>query len=100
LLIVLELTIEFNQENYEFDESFGLAVLELTIHPAIECCSVSVTVKLEDITAKGKMMDILYYICIYVPVYPYTENISTSKNCIFHINAYFLVIRTHLIGYD
>ena len=57
LLIVLEITIEFNEENYQVDESSGGVQLELTIHPALDCCSVSVTVKLEDITAEGKVMD-------------------------------------------
>jgi len=57
LLIVLEITIEFNEENYQVDESSGGVQLELTIHPTLDCCSVSVTVKLEDITAEGKVMD-------------------------------------------
>ena len=47
------MSLSFGSFSYEFDENIGAAQLELTLDGAIECCSISVTVKVEDITAKG-----------------------------------------------
>ena len=61
LLIFIEVSLSFGSSSHDVDENVGAVQLELTLDGAIECCSVSVTVKVEDITAKGNA-----YIHVYV----------------------------------
>ena len=53
MLIFIEVSLAFPSASYTFDEDDGIVQLELTLDGAIDCCSVSVTVKAEDVTAKG-----------------------------------------------
>ena len=53
LLVFIEVSLSLGFASYEFGEDIGAAQLELTLDGPIECCSISVTVKVEDITAKG-----------------------------------------------
>ena len=44
----------FSEQSYSFVEGIELAQPKLTLARPIMCCSVSVRVKVEDITAEGK----------------------------------------------
>ena len=52
-LLILAVSLEFGSDVYDVDENSGPVQLQLTLDGAITCCSVSVSVKLEDMTAKG-----------------------------------------------
>ena len=58
---VLGISLEFVRFSYEVDENSGQAQPALRLDGPIKCCPVSITVKVEDITAKSK-----YYACVYI----------------------------------
>ena len=50
----LDISMGFVRSMYGVDENSGLVQPVLGLDGPIECCSISVTVKVEDISAKGK----------------------------------------------
>ena len=62
-----DISIEFATTEYAVNEKRGLLQPVLKLDAPLECCSVSVTVKFEDITAKSKYFQIhtCTYECIY-----------------------------------
>ena len=59
-----DISIRFTIQEYDIDESDGPVQPVLYLDGAMGCCSLSVTVKIEDITAKGKYLHTC--ICMYV----------------------------------
>ena len=61
LLFALGASVAFTLSKFQVIEDDGPAQPVLLLSRPIECCSVSVTVKLQDVTAKGKY---LQYACV------------------------------------
>ena len=53
VFVFIEVSLAFASSAYTVDEDVGEANLELTLDGPIDCCSISVTVKVEDVTATG-----------------------------------------------
>lgn len=51
---VLGISLEFVRFSYDVNENSGQVQPVLGLDGPIECCSISVTVKVEDVTAKSK----------------------------------------------
>ena len=58
---LLEILIEFGKFSYAVDENAGEVEIVLNLDGVIKCCSVLVTVMVEDKTTEGKL---LILICI------------------------------------
>ena len=71
LYIFIEILLELGQSSYEFDEDIGQAELELVLDGSLDCCSILVRVKVEDMTATGKCLANCVYIYIYIYIYIY-----------------------------
>ena len=71
LYIFIEVLLEFGDSSYEFDEDIGQAELELVLDGPLDCCSILVRVKVEDITATGKCLANSVCVCIYIYIYIY-----------------------------
>ena len=56
LYVFIDILLEFGQSSYEFDENFGQPELELVLDASLDCCSILVRVKVEDMTATGKCL--------------------------------------------
>ena len=54
LLPFVAIAISFKQPNFDVMEGNGAVQITLVTTSALECCSFSVQVKVEDITAEGK----------------------------------------------
>ena len=59
-LCFIDILLQFGSSSYDVNENNGPAQPVLTLDGPLECCSISVTVKVEDISAKGKN------ICIWI----------------------------------
>ena len=46
-------SLQFEHSSYDFAESDGLVQLDLVLDGPLECCSIAVTVKIENINAIG-----------------------------------------------
>ena len=58
-----DISVEFTRAAYAVVEGDGPLQPVLQLYPSLKCCSVSVTVKLKNITAKSKHFHM--YICMY-----------------------------------
>jgi len=59
LHVCLDISVAFGNPFYDFEESSGTAELSLTLDGPIDCCTVSITVKVDDITAEGTLIYII-----------------------------------------
>ena len=55
LIVFIDISIEFLSSSYDVSEGNGLAQPVLSLDGPLVCCSISVTVNVEDISAKGKI---------------------------------------------
>ena len=67
LLFASGASVAFSLRGYAVVEDDGPAQPVLILNRPIECCSVSIAVKVQDVTAKGKCLRT--YICLYVYTY-------------------------------
>ena len=51
--VFVDVSLAFASSAYTVDEDVGKVQLELTLDGPIDCCSIFVTVKVEDVTATG-----------------------------------------------
>ena len=51
--VFIDVSVAFASSAYTVDEDAERVQIELTLDGPIDCCSISVTVKVEDVTATG-----------------------------------------------
>ena len=51
--LLIDISLEFESSSYDVNENHGPAQPALILDGPLECCYISVRVKVEDITAKG-----------------------------------------------
>lgn len=78
--LLLAISLEFERSSYEVNENSGPSQPVLVLDAALECCSIAVTVIVENVTAKGYVITIvcmiiiwrrefLTYLYTYIPMY-------------------------------
>lgn len=74
-----DISVGLSERAYTFKERDGIQTIFLELNGPLECCSVSMTIKVEDITAEGKHLAMYTHTYIYICICRLTLYICMYK---------------------